>query len=203
MSIYQVLEEGRPLAEAEKAIILLHGRGGNAEGIIPLANEFCDETFYISAPQATGHSWYPYSFLVPESQNEPWFSSSVQSIKQLLDLINEYIPSEKIWIMGFSQGACLALEVTAQHAVRYAGVAAFTGGLTGEKINTGRYKGNFEGTKIFIGNSDNDPHVPLSRTEETKSVLENMGAAVTLKIYPNMPHTIIRDEIETVLNLLF
>ena len=203
MHDYNVLEKGQPLAKASRAIILLHGRGASSDDIITLADEFCDETFYIAAPQASNNTWYPYTFLSPEVKNEPWLSSAVQTVKRLIDEISEQIPAEKIYIMGFSQGACLSLEVTSRYARKYAGVAAFSGGLIGEKIRPEKYAGNFEGTKVFIGNSDVDPHIPLIRTEESKELIEKMGADVTMKIYEGMPHTIIRDEILTVLKIMF
>lgn len=203
MHEYKIVEAGKPLKQARKAIILLHGRGGNAHDILSLADAFCDETFYISAPQATNNVWYPNSFMAPEDKNEPWLSSSVITVKRLLDTISEQIPVENIYIMGFSQGACLTLEVATRYATKYAGVAAFTGGLIGEKISTEKYHGNFAGTKVFIGNSNIDPHVPVIRAEESKNLMEKAGAHVTLKIYPDMPHTIIQDEIELVLKLMF
>jgi phospholipase/carboxylesterase len=203
MHKYQILEKGKPLAEAQKAIILLHGRGADAEDIISLADEFCDDTFYIVAPQATNNAWYPFSFMTSEDRNEPWLTSAVNTVKRLLEEISVYLPSEKIYISGFSQGACLALEVTTRYAVKYGGVIAFSGGLIGETIRTEKYRGNFEGTKVFIGNSDKDPHIPLIRCQESENLMKLMGADVTLKIYPDMPHTIIRDEIDTVRKLMF
>lgn len=203
MHTYKVLERGKPLDEAEKAIILLHGRGGNAEDIISLADEFCDDTFYISAPQATNNTWYPYSFLAPEERNEPWLSSAIDIVRQLINNIISHLPTDKIYVMGFSQGACLSLEVTARYATKYAGIAAFTGGLIGDKVRAEKYQGDFEGTNIFIGNSDSDPHVPLLRSEESRQILEKAGAHVTMKIYSGMAHTIIPDEIATVREMLF
>lgn len=203
MHKYEVLEKGKPLAGAGKALILLHGRGASAGNIITLADEFCDDTFYIAAPQATNSEWYPFSFLSPEARNEPWLSSAVQTVRRLVDEISAFVPPEKIYIMGFSQGACLSLEFAAQYAARYAGVAAFTGGLIGEKIRTEKYHGNFDGMKIFLGNSDIDPHVPVTRSEESRNLLRMLGAEVTLKIYPSMAHTIITDEIDTVKELMF
>lgn len=200
---YDLLTEGKSLSEAENALILLHGRGADAEDIILLAEDFCDESFYVVAPRATGNSWYPESFLVPEERNEPWLSSAVGVVKRLIDETSAYIPVERIYVMGFSQGACLALEVTARYAMKYAGVAAFSGGLIGSRIEPAKYKGDFMGTKIFIGNSDQDPHIPLKRTQESASLLESMAADVNLKIYPGMPHTIIRDEIDTVIGMMF
>jgi phospholipase/carboxylesterase len=199
----RIVEEGKPLLQAEKAIILLHGRGADADDIISLAEMFCDDSFYIVAPEAEGNTWYPFSFLMPENQNEPWLSSAVQTVKQILDKISRHIAGENIFMMGFSQGACLSLEVAARYPSRYGGVAAFSGGLIGETVNAEKYHGDFAGTKIFLGNSDIDPHIPLDRTLESGELLKKLGADVTVKIYPTMPHTIIQDEIDEVRRLMF
>lgn len=203
MHSYQIVEKGTPLVQATKALILLHGRGADADDILPLADSFCDDSFYIAAPQATNNAWYPHSFMSPEERNEPWLSSAVTMIKRLIDGIAVQIPSNRIYIMGFSQGACLALEVACQYAVKYAGIAAFTGGLIGEKIRHEKYHGNFNGTPIFIGNSDADPHVPVKRSEESRDIMESLGAEVSLNIYPGMSHTIISEEVDTVIKLMF
>ncbi len=203
MHKYHVLEKGKPVAQAEKALILLHGRGASAQDIITLADEFCDERFYIAAPQATNHTWYPYSFMAAEIQNEPWLTSAIETVKRLIDETTLFIPSEQIYLMGFSQGACVTLEVAARYPEKYAGIAAFTGGLIGETTRQEKYKGDFKGTKVFIGNSDRDPHVPLKRSEESKHIIEQLNGDVTLKVYPNMMHTINQDEILSVRNLMF
>ncbi len=203
MHSYQILEKGKPLNRAEKAIILLHGRGASAQDIITLAAEFADEHFYIAAPQATNRSWYPYSFLTLESKNEPWLSSAIDLVKRLIDETAKVLSTENIYLMGFSQGACLTLEVATRYAAKYAGVAAFTGGLIGEHIDTTIYSGDFSGTKVFIGNSDRDPHVPLERSEASRQVMEQLHADVLLKVYPNMPHTIIPDEVADVQRWMF
>ena len=98
--------------------------------------------------------------------------------------------------MGFSQGACLTLEFAARHARRYAAVVAFSGGLIGPPGTSRNYAGSFEGTPVFIGCSDVDPHIPLERVRESGVVFRRMGARVDERIYPRMPHTIIADEIE-------
>jgi phospholipase/carboxylesterase len=200
---YDIVEAGKALAKAEKAIIVLHGRGGNAEDVLWLAEAFTDDTYYIAAPQADDNSWYPYTFLAPEDRNEPWLSEAIQFLRKLADEISAHIPSEKLYLMGFSQGACLSLEFAARYASDYAGIAAFSGGLIGEKINTEKYKGDFSGTRIFIGNSDIDPHIPLKRTNESAEILKKLGAEVNLKIYPGMGHTIIEEELEEVRRMMF
>ena len=203
MHSYKISERGKSLEQAGKAIILLHGRGASAEDILSLGEEFNDGDCYLAAPQATNNTWYPYSFLAKEEMNEPWLSSAVDVVKRLIDQTSKYIPAKNIYLMGFSQGACLTLEVAARHAQEYAGVVAFTGGLIGEAINTKKYHGNFCYTKIFIGNSDRDPHVPFSRSEESKTILEQLEAEVTLRVYLGMPHTIIKQELEEVKALIF
>lgn len=194
----EILEKGAPLNKGSKALILLHGRGGTAQNILSLADTFCDQHFYIAAPQAPNRTWYPQSFMAEEKFNEPYLSSSLEMIKNLIDETARYIPLDQIYIMGFSQGACLSLEVSTRFATRYGGVIAFSGGLIGNTIHENKYHGNFEGTKVFIGNSDQDPHVPLSRSEQSKKLMETLGADVTLKVYPGMDHTINEDEISWV-----
>lgn len=203
MHEYKILESGAPLQEAEKAIIVLHGRGGSAEDIMGLAKQFADEKTYIAAPNATNNTWYPYGFMAPDDSNQPWLESAVNYVKKLLDSIKEHLKDDQIYIMGFSQGACLSLEVASRFASHYAGVASFTGGLIGQEIDIAKYSGDFKGTNVFIGNSDIDPHVPESRSEDSKKVMTDLGADVMLKIYQNMPHTIIEDEINTVKELMF
>lgn len=192
---YEVLHKGALITKAAKALILLHGRGATAQSILSLSDFLCDDTFYIAAPQALNNSWYPYSFMEEEKRNEPSLSMSVQIVKNLIDEIAKHIPRSHLYIAGFSQGACLALEVSARHTARYGGVIALTGGLIGKTINRTKYQGNFEGTPIFMSNGDQDPHVPLCRSQQSKELLEQLGAQVTIKVYPGRPHIISDDEI--------
>ena len=195
---------GKKLDDAEKVMIMLHGRGASAEDILSLAGHFQVRDFALIAPQATNHTWYPYSFLAPPSENEPWLSSALSLVKEIVDEVKaKGIKSENIYFAGFSQGACLTLEFVTRNATKYGGVIAFTGGLIGDKIYTGNYSGDFSGTNIFIGTSDPDPHVPLTRVNDSTTVLEKMNANVTTKIYPNMGHTINQDEINIVNKLFF
>src|SRR5258708_32794896 len=146
----------------------------------------------------------PYSFMAPASQNEPWLSSSLNLIKDLVNEITEKgITSENIYFLGFSQGACLTLEFVARNAAKYGGVVAFTGGLIGDSIHLGNYTGDFNKTPIFIGSSNPDPHVPVQRVYETASVLINMNGVVTQKLYNDMEHTISPDEIIKANKLVF
>ena len=199
-----IVTAGNELTATSKVLVMLHGRGGSAEDILSLSSHLDVKDFTLLAPQATNGSWYPYSFLAPPSQNEPWLLSALKLLKELLDdIVSKGVPTENIYFSGFSQGACLTLELVARNANKYGGVAAFTGGLIGDKIYSENYKGDFEHTPVFIGTSNPDPHVPVERVYATTNILKNMNAAVTEKVYNNMGHTINQDEIENANKLVF
>ena len=193
----KIIAAGKKIDEAEKVLIMLHGRGATAEDILSLSDHLNVDDFALIAPQATNHTWYPYSFLAPPKENEPWLSSALSLLKEIVDdLEAKNIRRENIHFLGFSQGACLTLEFVTRNAKKYGGVIAFTGGLIGDKIYTDNYKGDFANTPIFIGTSDPDPHVPVERVNDSAIILEKMHAAVTKKIYKDMGHTINADEID-------
>lgn len=199
-----IVTAGQPLKATGKVLIMLHGRGATAQDILSLASYLDVSDFSLFAPQATNNTWYPYSFLAPPSQNEPWLSSALALLKELLDdLHKQGVPAQNIYFLGFSQGACLALEFIARHAARYGGVAAFTGGLIGDKIYSENYKGDFGGMPVFIGTANPDPHVPVERVHDTAGILKNRNAAVTEQVYNNMGHTINQDEINLANSLIF
>jgi predicted esterase len=194
-----VLLAGKPLNEAKAAMILVHGRGATAESILTLAGELKQPDFAYLAPQAAGNTWYPYSFLSPIENNEPGLSSALAALASLVARIEAGgIPAEKIIVGGFSQGACLATEFTARNARRYGGVVGLSGGVIGPPGTPRNYPGSLEGTPVFLGCSDIDPHIPLERVHETTAVLKALGGQVTERIYPNMGHTVNLDEIKHV-----
>ena len=199
-----IITAGKEIAPANKVLIMLHGRGGSAEDILSLSSHLNVKDFALLAPQATNNTWYPYSFLAPPSQNEPWLSSALQLVRELVDdMLSKGVPAGNIYFAGFSQGACLTLEFVTRNAAQYGGVAAFTGGLIGDKIYQENYKGDFHNTPVFIGTSEPDPHIPVERVYATPSILKETNASVTEKIYPHMGHTINQDEIDQLNQLIF
>jgi phospholipase/carboxylesterase len=198
-----IIAAGKKLSADSKVLIMVHGRGGSAEDILSLSSHLDANDFTLLAPQATDHTWYPYSFLAPPSQNEPWLSSALSVLKNMVDdLVSKGISKGNIFFLGFSQGACLTLEFVTRNADKYAGVIAFTGGLIGDKIYSENYTGDFQHTPIFIGSSNPDPHVPVQRVHESSNILTGMNALVSEKIYENMGHTINQDEIENANRIL-
>jgi phospholipase/carboxylesterase len=199
----QIVKTGQPVHEAKKAIIMLHGRGASAESIIGLADHLQLKDAAIYAPQATNHSWYPYSFMAQVNSNQPALDSALQLIDETVSAaLADGFTKEQIFILGFSQGACLTLEYTCRNAGRYGGIIAFTGGLIGQQLDLANYKGNFDNTPVLITTGDPDPHVPVSRVEESISLLKNLGAVVTSKIYKGRAHTIQPEELKLADELL-
>ena len=200
----KIISAGKKITEANKALIMVHGRGGSAEDILSLAAHLNIPGFALLAPQATNSSWYPLSFLARPADNEPWLSSAINVLHETVNEIQSNgIAKEHIYFLGFSQGACLTLEYVTRNASAFGGVVAFTGGLIGDKIYDENYTGNFLNTPVFIGTSDPDPHVPVEGVNASTEILKSMHADVTTKIYPNMGHTISKDEIDQVNNLIF
>ena len=200
----EFITAGQSLENASKVLIMIHGRGGSAEDILGLSDHLDVKEFALLAPKATNNTWYPYSFLMPPSQNEPWLSSALQVLKEIVDeLVLKGIKRDSIYFLGFSQGACLTLEFVTRNATRYGGVVAFTGGLIGDKIYEPNYAGDFDGTPVFIGTSDPDPHVPVQRVHDSGLILRKLNASVTVKVYKGMGHTINQDEIDIVNSTIF
>jgi phospholipase/carboxylesterase len=191
-----VLHAGIALEKASGVVVFLHGRGASAEDILDLAKVIYHPELAYLAPQSAGHTWYPYSFLAPREQNEPWLSSALEKVTDTVLMAREAgIPNERITICGFSQGACLATEFVVRHPQRYAALIAFTGGLIGASLDP-KYTGDLKGTPAFLGSGDPDPHVPWTRVEESAEVLRGMNASVTTQRYVGRPHTISREEFD-------
>jgi phospholipase/carboxylesterase len=199
----RIVTAGAPLAAAKAALILVHGRGATAESMVPLADAFGrDDVAYI-APQASGSTWYPYAFTAPIEINEPWLSSALAVLGALVERLGATgFSPDRIGLLGFSQGACLATEFAARNARRYGCIVGLSGGLIGPPGTPRNYTGSLTGTPVFLGCSDIDPHIPLERVQETTAVLGALGAEVDERVYPGMGHSVNEDEIGAVRALL-
>jgi predicted esterase len=188
---------GSPLHEATAALIVVHGRGAPALSMLPLATAIAVPGVAVLAPEAIDNTWYPYSFLAPTEANEPHLSSALALVRRAVEqVVGAGIDRQRLMILGFSQGACLTLEFAARNPARYGGVIGFSGGLIGPKGTVFAHPGSFDGTPVFLGVSDNDPHIPVSRVDESAEAFTRMGAQVTSRLYPGTGHTILDDEVQ-------
>lgn len=195
---------GAKLTQATAAVILLHGRGASAEDILGLATEMYDERFAYLAPQAAGNAWYPYSFMAPIEKNEPWLSSALAKVGTIVQqAVAAGVARDRIFVCGFSQGACLSSEFVARNPARYGGLIALTGGLIGPPDADLHHEGDLGGTPALFSSGDPDPHVPWSRVLESAEQFTSMGAAVKTQRYPGRPHTVLPQEIKAARDLIF
>jgi len=194
-----LVTEGEPVETATAAIVLVHGRGATARSIVGLGREVAQSGVAYLAPQAAGNEWYPNSFLAPVEQNEPGRTSGLEAVAGAVQRATDAgIATDRVLVVGFSQGACLASEFVARNPARYGGLAALSGGLIGETIDPGDYEGDLAGTPAFFGCSDADPHIPEERVHETAGIFERLNAAVTKRLYAGMGHGVNQDEIDHV-----
>jgi predicted esterase len=167
-----------------------------------LASEVQSPGWVYLAPQAAGNTWYPNPFTSPLESNEPYLSAALDMVSKLFERVESRVPAHRIAVLGFSQGACLALEWSARHARRFGAVIGLSGGLIGPDGMPRDYNGSFDETPIFLGCSDVDPHIPMRRVVEAGEVLKNMGGDVTVRFYPGMGHLVSGEEIATIQEML-
>jgi predicted esterase len=197
-----VLRFGPDPERARLAVVLAHGRGGSAQDMLSLARDLRTTDVLYLAPQAAASTWYPQSFLAPIEQNEPWLSSALRFLVRVVgELGRRGFAPDRIALLGFSQGACLTLELAARNARRYAGVIGLSGGVIGPPGTPRAYAGSMANTPVLLGCSDDDPHIPLERVRETGDVFRALGARVDERIYPGLGHTVNRDELDAVRDL--
>ncbi len=193
----RIAKAGADIRSAGGLLIMVHGRGASTEDILSLAPRLHAQGFALWAPQATNATWYPYPFTEPPARNEPWLSSALALLGDLAaEAVAQGMTREKIWLVGFSQGASLSLEFAARNAARWGGIGAFSGGLIGDRVDPSRFTGDFSGTPVFIGCSDPDPFIPVERVRESARVMRDLRASVLERIYPDMGHTIAAAELE-------
>lgn len=194
---------GTPAVQAKAALVLVHGRGGDAADMLGLARHLGAEGFSLHAPEAAGNTWYPNRFIEPVERNEPWLGSALSVLDSVVaGIVTAGVPAERIALLGFSQGACLTLEYAVRRPRRFGALIGLSGGLIGAPGTVWPDRGGLEGTPVLLGCSDVDAHIPLKRVEETAAVLAERGAAVDKRIYPGFGHGINDDEVEAVRTLL-
>lgn len=200
---HPVFESGAAITEAKSAMIMIHGRGATAQSILELAREFNTNNVKYIAPQAEQNTWYPYRFIAPIEDNEPGISSSLEFVDLLVkDLLKKGFDENTIFLLGFSQGACLALEYAVRNPRNYAGVIGLSGALIGPMGSKRKYESQFNNTNVFLGCADFDFHIPIENVNESADVFKKMGANVEKRIYDGLGHSVNKDEITFVKKLI-
>lgn len=194
---------GVPLSEASVAVVMTHGRGAMARGMLQFAEEFDRDDVAYLAPQASRRTWYPNPFTAEIATNEPHLTSALATVDRTIErAVDAGIPRERVVLLGFSQGACLASEYVARNAERYGGLLVFSGGLIGPDGTPRDYDGDLADTPVYLGCGDADPHIPIERVHLTDRVLSDLGADVTTQVFEGASHGVFPDEIDHARELL-
>jgi len=176
--------------------IFLHGRGRTPDDVLALADRLALPSLCALAPAAPGFTWYPESFLAPLEKNRPQLDVALSRIRRLVEALAERgVGPERVALVGFSQGACLATELVLGHPVKYGALLAFTGGFIGPPELRRDPRGDLDGMPALFTTGDPDSWVPVSRVRETGALFEAMGARVDVRIYPGREHGVNDDEI--------
>ncbi|WP_254862547.1 alpha/beta hydrolase [Halovivax gelatinilyticus] len=190
-------------SDANVAVLLVHGRGARATGMLDFAREIDRDDVAFVAPQAHRGTWYPQSFMAPIDANQPHLDSALGKLDSVRETVErDGLSTDRIVLLGFSQGACLASEYVARNPTQYGGLVALSGGLIGPEGTTFEYEGSLNGTRAFFGCGDEDPHIPVDRVEASATALEALDADVETRIYEGMGHGVIEDEMTVVRDLL-
>lgn len=213
----RVARAGPPASKASHAVLLVHGRGGAPEDMLQLAARLALPEVAWLALEAPGRTWWPESFLAPLARNGPGLSAGLDALAAVNAEVREAgVAPERTLVLGFSQGACLALEYGARSGAARGGVVAFSGGLIGTADleeaprdalhgHAGKafdYDVSLEGVPVFLGCHERDPHIPLERVRESERVFTGLGANVSTEIYPGTGHGVVEEALRHVRGLL-
>ncbi len=192
--VVRLREAGQPRGQAERAGILLHGRSRTKQEMLDLATGLETGGTRWIAPYADNGLWYPGRFMEPLASNEPHLTRSVERCHRLvLDASEDgRLDPSRLFIVGFSQGACIAVEYALRHPGSVGAIVVFSGCLMGPAGTAWRPAGGqtLRGLRVFITGSDMDEWIPEDRSRETARVLAGLGAEVELRIYPSRPHIV-------------
>lgn len=189
-----------------QALVLMHGRGGNAQDFLQFAMRLAvPADTVIVAPQAEGSTWYPQRFIVSQAANQPELDSALNRIDAILRTLKEQfaIDSQQVTLGGFSQGACLVAEFLKRNPERYRGAAIMSGGLIGNEAEVAiDVPGSLSGTPLYLGCDEDDLHIPNERVRDTAEYFTRHGAEVSSPLYQGLGHAIHPDAIAFIESVL-
>ncbi|WP_208351900.1 alpha/beta hydrolase [Pseudaestuariivita rosea] len=203
---------GMASERASFGLVLIHGRGASADGMLQFGQSLGLPDVALVAPQAPGQSWWPTSFLAPMDQMSPYIHAGLAEVDKAIDSLQTAgLPRDRIAVAGFSQGACLALEYGARSGNGLAGIFGLSGGLIGMS-DTGTpdsalygfadkrfdYDTDLTGTQVYVSCHTQDPHIPLKRVQDTIDVMRSLGADVQSNTVPGTGHSIFEADVAAI-----
>jgi phospholipase/carboxylesterase len=183
---------GRPVEGARAVVVALHGRSSTAETMLARVREITgdDASIAVVAPQAFDNEWYHGRNFESRAALGARLEESVAHVQKVLDDVVRRSSPERVVLCGFSQGACLALEVFTRRSERLGAVWAFSGAVIGTPDEDRPPGDAAEGTPVLLGASEGDPWVKRSDIERSAALVAAAGADVTIRFVPGDAHAL-------------
>jgi phospholipase/carboxylesterase len=192
------------------SVIWLHGLGADGHDFEPIVPELVEDGWPavrfvfphapVRAVTINGgvrmRAWYDILGLeIAQRQDERGVRESIEFVRGLVARENARgVATDRIFLVGFSQGGAIALAAGLRHPDALAGVAALSTYLPiAESSGAERAEAN-RALPIFMAHGSLDPVVGHALGLMSRGYLEQLGYAVEWHSYP-MPHSVSADEI--------
>lgn len=190
-------------------VVVMHGRGADERDLLPVAHHLPDGLATVSlrapAPLMGGYTWYDLDMSAGGlhlSQPDPeGFRRSLHLATESVDAaIEAYdLDAARIGLLGFSQGAVMALSLLLEAPSRYAWVSAHHGYLA--ESHAEHEPAGIEGKPVFIGAGTADQVIPAGRAEAAANRLQEIGCRVTFETY-QVGHGIAQEELSALIEFV-
>lgn len=180
-------------------ILTIHGRGANAFDLLGLAPYLCGGKFLMLCPQgpletpigpeAVGYAWYPMSMGGP-----PDVDAILNSRKRLLAFLDEClrsypVDSNKLVVLGFSQGGVMAYSLALAEPRRFAALAVLSSWLPKELVPRLNIADAVQSLPTLVQHGAQDPMIEVSRARSSVETLRQVKVPLTFREY-EMGHEI-------------
>ncbi|OJW51287.1 MAG: hypothetical protein BGO67_13075 [Alphaproteobacteria bacterium 41-28] len=182
-------------SKPDSLVVLIHGYGSDGEDLISLGKSWAHllpNTLFVAPDGPVAGEMNPsgYQWFGLKDWNPPRILKEVQALtpsfnRYLDDLLRTHgLPPEKLALVGFSQGAMLALHV-ALHRPRCAGVVAYSGAFLDDPLEL-----KIARPPILLVHGTEDQVLPSSFSQMAEERLKVLSVPVSLSLLPGLEHGI-------------
>ena len=198
------LEQTGGDARNEPLVIFLHGFGSNEEDLFGLKDALPSTWTYLSARapmpvDARGYRWFA------KKPGDGDYDGETADLQRSAKLIEDFVTqattkyrtrSDRVFLVGFSQGAIMSYEVGLRKPALVRGIAALSGSVLPVLKAELKADAALDKLAIFIGHGTLDQALPYAAATRANEVLQAVGLKPEFHGYMGMPHTISEAEVQ-------